>query len=297
MKKTFLLIFTLAFTAACNMPGVAPQPGIPTSPVLPTLEAQATSPVAPTVEAAQPTLEAPAATSQPAPLTPDGEIVSVGGVSFLLPNGMASDASSTMTGDVEFPYIYPMEQPMPQHMKFILNNYPVQGAMFEPQIMVFKAAEYAQYGTTESQLIAVLTNMHFTDDQPIPSGLPVGPSFSAQVHGLDFQNGKGIRYLTQFDQAPMPVNNNEMIYYFHGITNDGQYYVEAILPIQAPFLVADGNPDTALPADGIPFLIGDGIPGYFSAITERINSTDTFSFTPYLEHLDSMMQSFQVTGF
>ncbi len=287
MKKNFGFVFVLFFILACNTPALTQQPGIGPTAALPATQPPVDLPT-----------EAPSATAQSDAIIPEGEIASMGGISFLMPNGMASDASSVMTGDVEFPYIYPMEQPMPQHAKFILNNYPVQGAMFEPQIMVFNAAEYAQYGTSETQLIAVLTHMNFTDDQPLPAGLPVGAGYNAQVYGINFQNGKGIRYLTQFDQAPVPANNQGLIYYFHGITNDGQYYVEAILPVQAPFFAADSSPNSLVPADGIPFPVDmEGMIGYYSAITERLNATDTFSFTPYLDHLDSMMESIQITGF
>ena len=41
----------------------------------------------------------------------------------------------------------------------------------------------------------------------------------------------------------------------------------------------------------------DDFPGYLDAVTQRLNSTDTFSFTPYLEHLDAMIESMQVTGY
>ncbi|MFN8413598.1 MAG: hypothetical protein U0Z26_14530 [Anaerolineales bacterium] len=284
MKKSILgLGLILIFTSAC---GASPAPSQPRVDMMVTQTLQALN--------SQPT-SVPVATQAFDSLTPDGEIASSGGITFLMPNGMASDASSTTTTEVEFPYINPSAGDMPAHTKFILNNYPVQGTLFQPQVMVFKVSEYAQYSEFTARIIAAMQNMQYSAGQPIPEGLPNSPLYNAQIHGINFQNGKGIRYLTQFDQAPMPANNQEMFYYFHGITNDGQYYIQAILPVQAPFLATDGNPDSPVPADGVPFTMDD-MPGYYNSVIQKLNATDTFSFTPYLDHLDSMMESLQVTG-
>jgi hypothetical protein len=294
MRKSVLIILgVLLLTAACGKTPPS-QSGVATV-VAQTLQALniATSvPATHEVPIPAPT-QHPISSAPSESVIPDGTNVSIGGISFLLPNGMGSDATSVNTTDVEFPYVNPSLGDMPQHIKITLNNYAVQGTMFQPQIMVFKAPEYAQYSEMTTQIISVL--LQFSDGQPLPEGLPEGPAFNAQIHGITFQNGKGIRYLTQFDQSPMPANNQELIYYFHGMTNDGQYYIQAILPVQAPFLAADGNPNTPLPADGVLFRMDD-FAGYTAAITQKLNATDTFSFTPYLAHLDSMMESLQVTG-
>ncbi|HNK62430.1 MAG TPA: hypothetical protein PLE14_00160 [Anaerolineales bacterium] len=288
MKKIIPgLMATLLFMLACglNAPGNQPEPQINVeTAVVQTLQALTDS--AP--------LE-PAVTQAGGQITPDGEIVISGGTSFLAPNGMTSGATATNTTEVEFPYVNPSNGDMPSHKKFILNNYPVQGTMFQPQVMVFKASEYAQYSEFTAKIIAYLQAMQYTDGQPLPEDLPSGPVYNARIHALNFQNGKGIRYLTQFDQAFMPANNQEMFYYFHGITSDGQYYVQAILPIQVPFLAADGNPDSPVPTDGVPLNLDD-FNGYGNAITEKLNAADPFSFTPYLDHLDAMMESLLVNG-
>ena len=48
-------------------------------------------------------------------------------------------------------------------------------------------------------------------------------------------------------------DNRELFYYFHGITNDGNYYVQVILPVQAPFLAPDENPNSPAAAERHPF--------------------------------------------
>jgi hypothetical protein len=110
---------------------------------------------------------------------------------------------------------------------------------------------------------------------------------------LTFQNGQGIRFLTQYGQAPYPVNNNSLFYTFQGLTDDGAYYVAAIFPVNAAFLPADGNPDTPLPADGVPFDWEnfENITQHFELVKQKLNSTDPNAFTPTLIHLDTLIQS------
>ena len=44
----------------------------------------------------------------------------------------------------------------------------------------------------------------------------------SQVQYLDFKNGTGVRYLTQFDQGILPINNYELVYTYQGLTSDGK---------------------------------------------------------------------------
>ena len=132
--------------------------------------------------------------------------------------------------------------------------------------------------------------MHYQHGQPLPKNLPAG-SFSAAVQSVNFANGNGIRYLTQFDQSPLPVNNRELFYYFHGITNNGTYYVQVILPVQAPFLAPDENPNSSLPRNGIPFHSDQS---YFNAIAQQLNTTPPDQFSPSLASLDALVQSITI---
>lgn len=252
----------------------------------------ATAPTA--AQEASPT-EAAATQDSSGQLTPDGTPVNTAGVSFFIPNGVANDATSVMTSDTEYPYSNPSGGDMPQHVKLTLNLYALNGTTYQPQIIIFRSAEYAQYSDLTAGIVAALQSLQYVDGQPLPENLD-GALFTAQTHAINFQNGHGIRLLNQTGQAPGPVNNQDLFYYFQGITNDGQYYIEAILPINAPFLPANFDINAPVPADGIPFNMDD-FGAYFNAVTQKLNETDTFSYTPYLEYLDAMMESLQVTGY
>jgi hypothetical protein len=77
--------------------------------------------------------------------------------------------------------------------------------------------------------------------------MPFLPLFNAaqvmhtHVQYLDFKTGQGLRYLTMFSQGIVPINNNELIYTYQGLTSDRRYYVAAVLPVTHPSPPADGN--------------------------------------------------------
>jgi len=285
-KKVFGLAGILFFALACGLAN--PATSVPAEQGVETIVAATFSAL---TASAPPVAEATQTSEQ---LTPDGTPVNTAEVSFLIPNGIANDATSITNTEVEYPFINPSNGDMPQHVKLTLNLYALNGTQLEPHIMIFRAAEYAQYTENTASIINEMQSLQYVDGQPLPEKL--SSDFIAQIHAVNFKNGHGVRYLTQVFMNFQAVNNTELHYYYQGITDDGKYYVQAILPINAPFLAADGDPNGTLPADGIPFN-GDDFSGYLNAVAQKLNSTDTFSFTPYLEHLDAMIESMQVTRY
>ncbi len=69
--------------------------------------------------------------------------------------------------------------------------------------------------------------------------------------------------------------------------------VEAVLPVQAPFLPADYNQLTPLPAGGVPFNMDD-LGSYFQNISDKLNATPPDGFTPSLATLDALMRSISI---
>ncbi len=249
----FVLIFaTMIIILACNLPSAAPtptsQPNVATI-VASTLQVVTAAAQTSAAQATSTPTLTPTVTASP---TPQGLPVSYVNINLLVPPNLASGTTNVVTTDIEPPYINPSAGQMPQHTKIILNGYPIQGASWQPQIIVFNAGQYARYTDQSQHIISGLRSMHYQHGQPLPDGLPTG-QFNADIQSVNFVNGNGIRYITQFDQSPTPVNNRELFYYFHGITNDGNYYVQVILPLQAPFLAPDENPNSPLPRNGIPF--------------------------------------------
>jgi hypothetical protein len=140
----------------------------------------------------------------------------------------------------------------------------------------------------------------FTPDQ-----LPAVPFFNAaqvfasNIQSISFQNGSGMRFLTEYGQYPAPVNNHELFYHFQGFSNDGEFYIVAIFPIAAPVLTETGDPASALPSGGIPYPFFDdphpeALQTYYDSVANLLNATSPDAFTPSISQLDALIQSIWV---
>jgi hypothetical protein len=223
-----------------------------------------------------------------------------GGVSLVIPPGWAASAQTELVPSSNSLDL-PAWEVHPAYTHVTIQGYPLQGKLFEPGIFIYPAAEFGQLSTGAAQSINDLKGI-LAAQGPLPEHLPFLPPLNAaqvfysNVARLPFQNGTGIRYLTQFDQAPLPVNNNELLYTFQGLTQDGRYYVAAILPVNAAFLSADTRLDTPLPTGGVPFDWNnfEAMPAYLEAVKQKLESTDPSQFTPSLAELDAMISSLTV---
>jgi hypothetical protein len=241
----------------------------------------------------------PPPSDTPAP-TFEGLPVSFAGTSFVIPDGLANGTANEIVPESSGTDV-PVWGVAPAYSKFTLQGYPLQDKFFQPQIFVYPAQEFAQM---HEGAAATISNLHIllADPQkPLPAQLPFLPPFNAaqvftaQPQILQFQNGSGIRYLTQFAQYPATANNHDLFYTFQGLTSDGATYVTAILPVNAAFLAPDEKPDSPVPPDGIP-LDQNNLEQYYASVVEKLNATAPDAFTPSLGQLDLLMQSVRATG-
>jgi len=285
MSKKFLgLIVVSLAMLACGIlvPSTPAQPGVETV-------------VAATFQALTP--------AAPPTQTPvNGTLVAVNNISFVIPTGIGSGAQVETIEAVPPSDNMPWWEIAPTYNKYHIQGYAIAGTFHTATIYVYPVNEYIQVNGDMAELFDSLKAI--IAGQPLPENLPFLPAFNAaqMFHSneqiLAFQSGKGIRYLTQYGQAPYPVNNNALFYTFQGLTDDGAYYVAAVLPINAAFLSADGNPDTPLPADGVPFDWEnfENMDQHFELVKQKLNATAPSAFNPTLTNLDALIQSIQVTG-
>lgn len=229
-----------------------------------------------------------------------GGVVTLNNVSFTLPLGVANDATSEMVAAVTDPDNSPWWEVAPAHLKFTLTGYQLQNKFLEPQIAVYPAEEYAQLNSFAAseieKLKAVLAGAQLTKENMPSWVMNAGQIMTAKRQIVNFQNGRGVRFLAQYDQYPATINNHELVYHFQGLTNDGKYYVIAILPVTSSILAEDEKPDSAVPADGVPLPQG-GSPdqAYYDAVTRALDAMYEDSFNPSLFQLDALIQSITVT--
>jgi len=234
--------------------------------------------------------------------TQEAEIpISSEGVSFVLPGSVAGGANPEKMTAVESNSGAPWDI-APTHLRFTFTGYPLQGKIHEPRIYVYPAEDYAASNPQAAEQIERLKRI-LTGATPMQETLPLVPFFNAaqlfaaQIKNISFQNGSGIRALMQYDQYAAPINNHELFYHFQGLSSDGKHYIIAILPINAPMLAEDENPNATVPEGGIPIPadVGPNEVYYFS-VTEKLNALSPDAFTPPLTALDVLIQSILVAN-
>ncbi len=186
----------------------------------------------------------------------------------------------------------PYWEAAPEYRRVNLQGYPVTSHLIKPQIFVYPVADLAAANAGMGQMAADLQALLGTQQAAEP--LPFLPLFNAQqvihpqVRYLDFRNGQGVRYLTQFDQAPLPINNYELLYTFQGLSSDGKFYIAAVLPVTHKELPATQQVSAQQEADLKDF------PAYLARTSAWLDEQPSGSFTPDLAKLDALIQSIEV---
>jgi hypothetical protein len=244
--------------------------------------------------------------SQPyLPEANSGAIAGIGeyGVSFQYDPSLAAHLSAEImagrpsTGPDDF-----MFDVMPDHIAFTFGDtYAADWTIYhqtvnvpnQAQILIFPLDAYASMNQMAHEQIVALDSV-LRDRPDLPNGaLPFLPppngqqDLQAQMAYLTFQNGEGIRYLTQFNQEPRLINNQETFYTFQGITADHAYYIAAFFPIHSDSLPAkDGIEDYE--------AFASNLPNYLAQTTADLNALPTTAFTPDLALLDALIQTLLV---
>lgn len=222
-------------------------------------------------------------------------------IKLVIPNGLAISATAE-TIDVITEQTGAPWDAAPAHLQLTLQGYLLESSFHVPQVFVYPAQEYASANPRAAESIkrlqAVLANpaKQYTNDV-----LPYIPFFNAgqviatQEKVVQFQGGSGLRIVTQYAQDISPINNGGLFYHFEGLTNDGKYYLIAILPTNLPFLPADNNPSSVVPSGGLPFpqsnATGTSFEDYFKQVGDMIDSSTPDQFNPSLDVLDALIQS------
>ena len=236
---------------------------------------------------------------QPSPVP--NTLVTFGRLTLEIPPSVASGASG---GDM--PPVTNEDaaywQKTPGHLQVSLNDYYVlQGKLHQAQIYVYPATDYATLVPGAFESMHCLRNIMSAVVPTTPDQLPAVPFFNAQqlfasnIQAISFQNGSGIRFLTEYGQYPAPVNNYELFYHFQGFSADGEYYIVAIFPITAPGLGESSDPASAVSIGGVTYPnMGDpnaDWKDYYAAATNLLDATSPDAFTPSFNQLDALIKS------
>ena len=252
--------------------------------IQPTQSVPLTAPATPT------TLPGPATAETP---TMASVQVSYLGTSFTIPSGLSNGSQNNIVPKSTDFMVWPA------HTEFVLQGYPLANKVFAPQVLIYPANEFAQMNADSKATITNLKNILAAQEFSATEPLPFLPDehalqvFHAREAFLTFQNGSGIRYITDYSQAAFPVLT-DTIYTFQGLTRDGNYYVSVIMPVE---LSASAN--TPQPIESIPFdwknVDAASYPNYVGTVMDALNHPDD-SFNPPLPSLDALVQSLVAGG-
>jgi hypothetical protein len=109
--------------------------------------------------------------------------------------------------------------------------------------------------------------------------------FKSQLKYISFKNGKGVGFVTQVQIEVTIINNEELVWAFEGITNDGKYYVRAIFPIRASFLPEKATDDFEDYSLSDYSRLSKRNEQYLSLIRKRLDSLPSNQYQPSLENL------------
>ncbi len=268
-------------------------------------------PEAPTMETTPMQVEPPTTTPEifisltqamPATAMPPGEIF-VSPLRMSLPRAIASGALGEQVPPASGQDL-PYWELTPGHIVITLEGYALQDKFHQPRIYVYPASAYAEMVPGAFESIRRVNNILYAAGAPSFDELPSVPFFNAaqvfasNIQTVSFQNGGGVRFVTEYAQSFATVNNMDLFYHFEGVTRDGDYYIVAILPVTAPVLAETSETGAAIPVGGIAFPdINDpnaDFKGYYDAVTNLLNSTSPEAFHPTLSQLDALIQSIHI---
>jgi hypothetical protein len=174
-----------------------------------------------------------------------------------------------------------------------LNDYPIATHTRKPQIFVYPVNELTAINeNADKTVVSLQTLIQSPQEIAIMPFLPVASDVQMMhphIQYLDFENGQGLRYLTEYGNGISPIHNAGLIYTYQGITGDGKYYVAAVLPVNHPSLPAD-----ATVTGNEPSSFGSDYPKYKTDISQSLNVQAPDTFTPDLTLLDAMISSLKI---
>ena len=227
------------------------------------------------------------------PPAPD---VAYEGITFSYDESIAAGVSPAIIPGQNLGEDYMPGDTYPTHYEFGFNGYAIGNSFHTPLITIYPVAEYraiSSYASNEiDSLQSALTNHPSggsISDLPFLPIWNAAQIFSAKVTYFDFQNGSGLRYLTMYGQATYPVDNQNLFYTYQGLTDDGQYYISAVLPVTNAILPDDGATTVD---DWIEF--DNNWETYIIGALQTLNGQSAENYTPNLALLDEMMASFSI---
>jgi hypothetical protein len=184
----------------------------------------------------------------------------------------------------------------PSYTKVVLVEYDPSGRMMQPVLSILPIQSYKTVLPDIVGPDVTMLEELAAGSEPGGADLPLLPVqdgrqlFFAHYKVLQFQNGTGVRFITQYNQTFVPPNSHDLFYAFQGLTSDGQYWVSVILPTTHPSLWETAGAPTSTEYK----TINKDPAAYYAMKTDLLNTYQPRSFVPSLEEFDALVQSILV---
>ncbi len=176
-------------------------------------------------------------------------------------------------------------------------------------VRVYQVEEFRKYPFGDTIMDELQSAIATGSTRYFPTWGGAGILLRAQTQHVGFQNGTGIRAIVERAQKGFFANNEALVYDFHGLTEDGQHYVEVVYPIDAPILLSTYDPAENTNREAIsvqvlpdpnddPYgLLLDVIMREYNQEAQRqLDILRGSRFTPDLELLDDLVGSLLVNS-
>ena len=188
----------------------------------------------------------------------------------------------------------------PAHVEYRLEDYALSDHFHTPRIVIYPARDYSDLNLGARENIdglrrlladkpALTSGLHGNDPLPFIPLFNAAQVFAVHAEYMTFASGEGIRYLTYYSQSYMPVTSSDLFYTFQGLTDDGAYYVAAVLPITSADL--PDQEDVDFNAFFESMVDEQDVEEYMRGVIAMLAETLPEAFTPSLAALDAMLQS------
>jgi len=212
------------------------------------------------------------------------------GVSFFFNPILADDLTAGVT-----PGDYEEDNPWwstPEHRVFRFNNWVLSDAFHSSTIKVYPVADFKAINENVSNGLDALQlalDTHPADHAGLAMSdlFNAGQLYQSNIKYIDFQNGRGARWLAQYGQGYSSVGWPNLFYAYQGLTDDGLYYVSIILPVTHPYL-----PDVDIADLDDEFYENYG--AYRDGIVAQLESESDNTFVPSLVLLDEIVASLRI---
>lgn len=235
--------------------------------------------------------------TQAAPALPEAN-VTCNELSFYLDPALGSSGACTAVpenaaSDIPMYYVFIY----PGHTELTIENYPLTGTQFPPQIWVYPVDRFSELLPDHlPPRVRDLQNLiaNGAGDSVVLPFLPVIPqaqSFHIFETGLSFNGGQGVRFITEYSESPTPISSKSILYTFQGLTADGRYWVAVTLPIGNSILPATND---TLPEGYTDESLILGYDAYVREVKAALEAQPPDSFFPAIESLDNLVRSITV---